>query len=189
MQDKIERKPLFLPLKVNRQPILSCSSCYNHPMDNVTTPAIQFLRKRNIPHRVFEHAGPIHSLEQAAAERSQQPEQVVRSIVFRLGEGEFVMVLMAGPGQIPWKALRRYLGQSRLTMASDDELRAATGYQPGTVTPFGLPQPMRVLIDQSVLNQTEISLGSGQRGLAIIMQSGDLVRALETAEIVNFSGE
>ena len=61
-----------------------------------------------MPHRTFQHAGPVESLEQAAQERSQRPEQVIRSIVFRLSEDTFLMVLMPGPGQVPWKALRRY---------------------------------------------------------------------------------
>jgi Cys-tRNA(Pro) deacylase len=152
-------------------------------------PAIQYLETRGVPFRVFQHPGPIHSLEQAASERGEQPEQVVRSIVFRLGEGEFVMVLMPGPGQVPWKALRRCLGQSRLTMASEAELLQATGYRPGTVTPFGLPHPMRVLVDQGVLAQPEVSLGSGQRGLAILMKPEDILSALDEVDTVDFSKE
>ncbi len=150
------------------------------------TPAIQYLEERQAPFRLFQHAGPIRSLEQAAQERSQQPEQVVRSIVFRLGEGEFAMVLMPGPGQVPWKALRRYLDQSRLTMASEEELLQATGYRPGTVTPFGLPRPMRILVDKGILDQPEVSLGSGQRGLAIIMAPAGILAALDSVEIVDF---
>ncbi len=152
-----------------------------------TLPALQQLETRGIPFRVFQHTGPVHSLEQAAQERNEQPEQVVRSIVFRLAEGEFIMVLMPGPGQVPWKALRHFLGQSRLTMASEEELLQATGYRPGTVTPFGLPDPMRILIDQGVINQPEVSLGSGQRGLAILMKPEDLLAALESVEIVDFT--
>lgn len=154
--------------------------------DNVT-PAIQYLLERKIPHTVFEHQHPVHSLEQAAEERQQHPEQVVRSIVFRLAEDEFIMVLMPGPGQVPWKALRHYLGQSRISMATNDELLRATGYRPGTVNPFGLPHPMRVLIDQGVLNQPIVSLGSGRPGIAIMIEPDDILKALDRVEVVNFS--
>jgi Cys-tRNA(Pro)/Cys-tRNA(Cys) deacylase len=148
------------------------------------TAAIDDLDQHHIPSRLFRHAGKIDSLEQAAAERGQQPEQVVRTIVFRLSEGEFALALMAGPRQVSWPALRRTLGQRRLTMASPDEVKAATGYVPGTVSPFGLPAPLRILVDRSVLAPAEISLGSGERGLAIIMASADLLTALgESVEI------
>ena len=109
------------------------------------------LDQQQIPYRLFRHAGRVESLEQAAAERGERPEQVVRTIVFRLGEGEFALALMAGPRQVSWPALRRTLGQRRLTMASPEEVRQATGYVPGTVSPFGLPAPLRVLVDRSVL--------------------------------------
>jgi Cys-tRNA(Pro)/Cys-tRNA(Cys) deacylase len=153
---------------------------------NVTA-AVQHLQYRGIPHRIFIHSGPIHSLEQAAAERNQQPEQVVRSIVFRVADDEFLMVLVAGPGQIPWKGLRRLLNQNRLTMATDDELLQATGCQSGTVSPLGLPRPMRILVDQSVLRQSEVSLGSCRRGLAILITPADLLAAIDSPEIVNLS--
>jgi Cys-tRNA(Pro)/Cys-tRNA(Cys) deacylase len=91
---------------------------------------------------------------------------------------------MAGPRQVSWPALRRTLGQRRLTMANPEEVRQATGYVPGTVSPFGLPAPLRVLVDRSALAPAEISLGSGERGLAIVMDSADLLRALgELAEV------
>src|SRR4051812_39290041 len=105
----------------------------------------------NIPHRVFQHTQPVNSLEEAARARGQRPEQVVRSILFRLGQDQYAMVLMAGPDQISWKALRQHFGQSRLTMATQDEVLAVTGYQIGAVAPFGLPKPLPVLIDESVV--------------------------------------
>ncbi len=143
------------------------------------------LDKLEIAHKVFRHSGQIKSVEQAASERGQRVEQVVRSILFRLSENDYLMVLVAGPKQISWKALRKYAGQSRLTMASEEEVLSVTGYRIGTVSPFGLPRPLRVLIDPSVLNEEEISLGSGTRNVGIIMKSADLRRVLSEAEIVS----
>ncbi len=147
------------------------------------TPVSRALDALPAPYRLFRHAGPVHSLEQAAEERGQRPEQVVRSIVFRVGAGEFVMVLVAGAHQVDWKALRRYLGQSRLTTATEPELLASTGYVAGAVGPFGLPQPMRVLIDERVLAAADLSIGSGVRGTTVILTSADLRRALPEAEV------
>jgi Cys-tRNA(Pro) deacylase len=147
------------------------------------------LTSLGIPHTVFHHAGQLHSLKQAAAERSQRPEQVVRSILFRLSKGEYLMVLMAGPRQIDWKNLRQHLDTNRISMASKDEVLTVTGYQLGAVAPFGLPKPLRILVDQSVLAEDEISMGSGVRNVAILIQSADLMQALGDVEIGNFCGE
>lgn len=153
---------------------------------NYTTTVTQYLTERNIVHRVFCHAGPIHSLEQAARERDQTPDQVVRSIVFRISQDDYVMVLVAGPGQVSWPALRRYLGLSRLTMASKDEVLHVTGFETGAVSPFALPNPMRILVDEAVLAPSEISIGSGERGITVIMTREALIDALGVVEIGRF---
>lgn len=154
-------------------------------MKNVP-PVSVALTQLDIPHCIFTHEGPVHSLEQAAQERGQTPDQVVRSILFRLGKNEaseeqYAMALIAGPDQISWKALRRHFGQSRLTMASPEEVLTITGYPIGAVSPFGMPTQLPVLIDESVTAQEEVSIGSGVRGTTVILQVADLLKALPAA--------
>jgi Cys-tRNA(Pro) deacylase len=151
-----------------------------------TTPVTAALDRLGISYRTFTHPGPVSSLEQAAAERGQRPEQVVRSILFRLDQGRFALVLVAGPAQVAWRTLRQHLGQSRLTTASEEEVTAITGYQIGAVSPLGLPQPLPVYIDDSVTAEQEISLGSGIRGTTVILATADLLAALPDAEIGRF---
>jgi prolyl-tRNA editing enzyme YbaK/EbsC (Cys-tRNA(Pro) deacylase) len=149
-------------------------------------PAANALSKLSVPYRLFRHQKPIKSLEQAASERGQKPDQVVRSILFRIWAGNFVMVLTAGPAQISWPRLRAYLGKSRLTLATEDEVLSITGYRVGAVTPLGLPRPMRILIDETVFIPAEISIGTGQLGTAIILKSADLCNILKDVEIGMF---
>jgi Cys-tRNA(Pro)/Cys-tRNA(Cys) deacylase len=155
-------------------------------MSDEQTPVILYLEKAGIPHRFYQHPGPVHSLEQAAHERGQKPEQVVRSILFRLPGDEYVMVLMAGPRQISWTALRRFLGKSRVTMATESEVLLATGYPLGAVSPFGLPRHIRIIVDESLMEQEEISIGSGQRYSTVILSKEDLMKALGGVEMGDF---
>lgn len=152
---------------------------------NEKPPASVALEKLNIPHSVFHHEKPLKSFEQAAEERNQKPEQIVRSILFQIRAEEFLMVLVAGREQIDWKKLRQFVGRSRVRMATEEEVREVTGYRIGTVSPFGLKNPVRILIDESVLREEELSLGSGTRQMAIIMKSADLRQVLREAEIVS----
>ena len=157
-------------------------------MDTPPPPVSAALTSLRIPHRTFVHSDSVRSLEQAAAERGQRPAQVVRSIVFRLGAERFAMVLVAGPDQIGWKTLRQLTGQSRLSMASEADVLAVTGYRLGAVAPFGLPSPVQIYIDTSVLAESEISIGSGRRGTAVVLTSADLARALPDAVVGDFRG-
>jgi Cys-tRNA(Pro)/Cys-tRNA(Cys) deacylase len=152
---------------------------------NEKPPASIALDQLGIPHRIFRHETPVDSFEQAASDRNQRPEQVVRSILFQVRPDEFVMVLMAGREQVDWRSLRKLVGRSRMRMATEDEVLEVTGYRVGTVSPFGMKRQVRVLIDASVLKEDEISIGSGIRNTAIILKSMDLRRALGNAEIIS----
>lgn len=150
-------------------------------------PASIALETLGIPHRVFKHETPVDSFEQAASDRNQRPEQVVRSILFQVRPEEFVMVLMAGREQVDWKSLRKLVGRSRMRMATENEVLEVTGYQIGTVSPFGMRKQVKVLIDASIFKEEEISIGSGVRNTAIILKSADLQHALGEVEIVELS--
>src|SRR5688500_17389407 len=108
-------------------------------------PASIALEGLGVPHDLFHHEKPMQSLEQAAEERKQRPEQIVRSILFQIRPGEFVMVLVAGPEQVDWRKLRQLVGRSRVRMATEEEVLKITGYRVGTVSPFGLKNQVRVL--------------------------------------------
>lgn len=89
------------------------------------------------------------------------------------------MVLMPGPMKVDWPKLRRYLGVSRITTASVEQVLDLTGYELGAVSPLGLPRPVRILADESILDQGTISIGAGIRNAGVIMKREDLLRILE----------
>jgi len=72
-----------------------------------------------------------------------------------------------------------------MRMATEEEVLEVTGYRIGTVSPFGVRNPVQVLIDASVLQEEEVSIGSGVRSMAIILKSADLRQALGASEIVS----
>lgn len=154
---------------------------------NDRPPASIALDQLGIPHRIFRHNTPVTSFEQAASDRNQRPEQIVRSILFQVRSEEFVMVLMAGREQVDWRKLRKLVGRSRIRMATEDEVLEVTGYGVGAVSPFGMRKPVKVLMDASVLREEEISIGSGVRNTAIILKGADLQRALGEVEIVGLT--
>src|SRR3989304_762485 len=104
---------------------------------NDKPPASIALDQLGIPHRIFRHNTPVTSFEQAASDRNQRPEQIVRSILFQVRSEEFVMVLTAGRKQVDWRKLRKLVGRSRIRMATEDEVLEVTGYGVGTGSPFG----------------------------------------------------
>lgn len=153
-----------------------------------TTPVTEILDEIGIPHKLHIHEKPLQSLQQAAQERGLEPSQIVRSLLFRCEDETYILVLMAGPHKINWPKLRRYLGVSRITTATSQQVLEVTGYAPGAVSPFGLASPLRILADESILAHEQISLGAGIPNAGIILKRDDLLHALDL-ELEDFGGE
>jgi Cys-tRNA(Pro)/Cys-tRNA(Cys) deacylase len=147
---------------------------YNAGMPT-STPATRSLDSLGIPYRLFLHSTTVRSLEQAASERGLAPGQIVRSLVFRVEKGSYVLVLVAGPAQVAWPKLRHHLGVSRLTTADKGEVIQSTGYAPGTVSPLGLTQLLPILADRGLMAYEEISVGAGIPNAGIILKRDDLL--------------
>ncbi len=143
-----------------------------------STAVTRALDDQGLEYELHVHPGPVNSLEQAARERGLEPAQIVRSLLFRLEQGSYILVLMPGPEQVSWPKLRRYLGRSRITLAGADEVRRVTGFELGAVSPFGLATPLRILADTCLRELDVISLGAGMRAAGIILRRVDLERAL-----------
>lgn len=157
-------------------------------MTNPSLSSTTYLDQQGTPYSLFVHSGAVNSLEQAAQERHQLPDQVIRSLLFRLNEDDFALVLVAGPRQIPWKRLRQHFKQRRLTMASPQDVFRITGYQVGAVSPFGLLDDIPIYIDDQITGDDLLSMGSGQRGTAIMMHASDLRKALPRATPLSIFG-
>ena len=144
-----------------------------------TTPVTQALDSYGISYRLHQHDHPLQSLQQAAEERGLRPDQIVRTLLFRLSGGTFILVLMPGESRVSWPKLRAHLGVSRVTTASAREVREVTGYEVGAVSPFGLNRPLKLLADQKILEHDVISMGAGIQDAGIILRRDDMVRALQ----------
>jgi len=142
----------------------------------VSTPALEAAQALGLSPRVIRH-GPVHNLAEAARARGVAPADVVKSLVVRRGEDDFVFVLVPGDRAISWPKLRRLLGVSRLSMPDAKVAKQATGYERGTITPFGSARPWPVIADERVLGRT-ITLGAGEHGMALAADAGAIVRAL-----------
>lgn len=136
-------------------------------------PGIIDLQCRGIDHRII-HPGHVTSVEEAAQACGVRPEQVVKTLVVRRGDGDYVLVLVPGDRSISWPRLRALLGVKRLSLADADDARSVTGYERGTITPLGLDLP--VIADERI-GGCEITLGTGQRDTVVAVNADDIVTA------------
>jgi Cys-tRNA(Pro)/Cys-tRNA(Cys) deacylase len=151
-------------------------------MDSMT-PATRAVAQAGVEHRVVrtERAA---SAEEAAAFQGIPLGALLRTIVVRRGEDDYLFVLVPAGRRFDWSRLREHLGVRRLTLPDADEARAATGYERYTITPFGSTRAWPVLVDTAAVDQPIVSVGGGAFGVNIHLRPADLVAALKAAIIV-----
>ncbi len=144
---------------------------------NMPSPAIAALDAAGLPYRVIRH-GPVRSLAEAARARGVAVPDVVKTIVVRRAEDDHLFVLTPGDRVISWPKLRALLEVSRLSMPDAEAARAATGYERGTITPFGSTTAWPVVADER-LRGREITLGAGEHGVAVAIDADAALAALD----------
>jgi len=147
--------------------------------------AIGALAAYGLPYAVTRH-GRVGSLAEAAAARGVTPADIIKTLVIRRAEGDYVFVLVPGDREISWPKLRAHLRVNRLSMPDAETARAATGYERGTITPFGSEHSWPVLADVTITGRP-ISMGAGAHGVAVTVDADAMVAALgaELADVTD----
>jgi Cys-tRNA(Pro) deacylase len=138
--------------------------------------ARQALERSGIDFEITRH-GRVGSLAEAAAARGVDPSAIIKTLVVRRAEGDYLFVLVPGGRTISWPKLRALLGVSRLSMPDAATAKDVTGYERGTITPFGATTAWPVIADAAVTGT--VSIGAGAHGVAATVQADALVRALD----------
>jgi Cys-tRNA(Pro) deacylase len=139
--------------------------------------ALAAVEAAGLEHRVIRH-GPVRSLAEAAAARGVEPPAVVKTIVVRRADDDFLFVLVPGDRTISWPKLRALLGVSRMSMPDAQTALDVTGYERGTITPFGSTRAWPVVADERLLGH-EVTLGGGEHGVAVAVDGDAAVAALD----------
>jgi Cys-tRNA(Pro) deacylase len=147
-------------------------------------PAEDALAAAGIGYHLIQH-GPVRSLAEAAEARGVRPAQVVKTLVVRRGADDFLFVLVPGDRTISWPKLRARLGVSRLSMPDAAVAQRVTGYERGTITPFGSVRRWPVIADERLAGQ-QITRGMGQHGRAAAVDADQVIRVLG-AEVADVS--
>ena len=146
-------------------------------MTDADTPALATLAGTSLEYDVLR-TKPATSVEESASFQGIRVDQLVRTLVVRRGENDYLFVLVPGGLSIDWPKLRGHLGVSRLSLPDADEARAATGYERGAITPFGASNPWPVVVDASVAGKGLVALGGGAHGVNIHIDADDLIEFL-----------
>jgi Cys-tRNA(Pro) deacylase len=119
-----------------------------------------YLREAGVEARLEELESGTATAEDAARAAGCSLGQVVKSIVVVCDDRPMV-VLVPGDRRADLEKVARAVNAAEARVARAAEVEKATGFAPGAVAPFPLPNVDRVLIDQNLLSHETVWVGAG----------------------------
>lgn len=144
----------------------------------MTTPAVAYLRKHQIPFQLIRYDHEQKGAEFAARALGFPLEKTVKTLVVGLGKGEYALVLMPGHRQLSFKRVAQVFNVKRAAMADITTAERLTGYSVGGISPFGVKKRLASAIETELLQHDAVMINAGQRGAMLKMEPGDIVSAL-----------
>jgi len=124
-------------------------------------------------YEIIEFETSTKTARQAAEAAGCELGQIVKSLVFAV-DGRPVLVLVAGDRRGDGAAIAELMGGGEAHFATAEQVRAATGYAIGGVSPFALPDGLPVLVDESLERFDTVYPAGGTPASMVRMRRTDL---------------
>jgi prolyl-tRNA editing enzyme YbaK/EbsC (Cys-tRNA(Pro) deacylase) len=134
-----------------------------------------YLREARAEVRVEEFREGTPTAKDAARAVGCELGQIVKSLVFDCG-GRTVVVLVPGDRRADSEKIALAAGKGFARIAGSDEVRDATGFEPGAVAPFPLPRVEAVFVERTLLSQPVLWVGAGSDRHMAALSPAELLR-------------
>jgi Cys-tRNA(Pro)/Cys-tRNA(Cys) deacylase len=119
------------------------------------------------------------SAETVATKVGLPPEQLFKTLVVRGDRNGICLAVIPANEELDFKALARQTGDRKIDMVPLKEVQAATGYIRGGVTALACKKDYPVYVDELAQICDVISVSAGIRGLQILLDPEDYIRAVK----------
>lgn len=125
-----------------------------------------WLDQFNLGLKIIETPANTATAELAAAALGTEVGQIAKSLLFRIGDDQYVMVITAGDVRVKSGKLKAVVG-SKPKMANAEEVNKVTGYSIGGVCPFDLPTKIEIFLDESLARFPVVYAAAGSDHSAV----------------------
>lgn len=139
---------------------------------------VQYFKERNISNEIILLAESSATVELAAKALGREPSEIAKSLALEMKDGSHIVLVVMGTARISNQKYKETF-QCKAKMLSFDETHAVTGHPVGGVCPFGLPDGVKVYLDESLKNFAEVFPAAGTGASAVRFTPDELQRATD----------
>lgn len=154
------------------------------------TVPMRVLEQKGIPYQVHQHAHKQYTAEGVAEDLGIPVAQVLKAMIVRRSDRQFALVVVPGDRRLSLKKVGVTLNDKGVELASERDVQRVTGFQVGAVSVMGFRRDdVLTYVDQTVLELEQVIISSGRPDAGLALSPDGLMRALEGAEVGDFSEE
>ncbi len=142
---------------------------------------IKLLGSLGIPYRWVDHTAVFTVAEAGKVIEGKRP--IKNLLLQEKGNGRKILIIIDGNKRLDAKRIAQELSSKKLRFATPAVLEQTLGVTPGAVSVFGLLHPgsegVKVVIDQSLLNEPELGFHPNDNTATIFLPSFSLEKILK----------
>lgn len=152
------------------------------------TNAMRLLDSENIPYKIqtYEISDGLIDGVSVAKKVGEDPRNVFKTLVTQGHSGTLYVFVVPVAEELNLKKAAATVDEKKVEMIHVKDIQKHTGYVRGGCSPIGMKKEYRTVIDASAQTIDHIVVSGGKKGMQIICDSADLVKAAhaELADII-----
>lgn len=140
------------------------------------TELLKLLDAQKVTYRIIEHA-PEGQTELVSALRGNTLSQAAKCIILMVKLGKkvtkYVLAVVPGDARVNVNAVKELFGGTYISFASPDIAERLAGSVPGTVLPFALNNELELVVDPTLLANSEIYFNAARLDRSLALKSAD----------------
>jgi Cys-tRNA(Pro)/Cys-tRNA(Cys) deacylase len=145
------------------------------------TRATQALRQAGVAFSIhsYEYEGERGRVGLQAAESLGVPPGRVLKTLMAEADGKAVCLVVPSDRTVSLKKVAAVFGAKAARMMPPADAERLTGYVVGGISPFAQKRRVPVAVEERALDEPEVFINGGSRGIQVLMAPGDIVGLLD----------
>lgn len=153
----------------------------------IKTLPMELLDQKGISYQVHLHEEELYTAEDVANDLGVSVAQVLKAMLVKCDDSWFVLAVIPGDRRLSLEKISAAVGAGKARLASKRDVNRVTGYTVGAVSVMGFRQGgVITFVDQHVLDLEDVIISSGRPDAGLSLSSGDMLDALEGAQVGDF---
>ncbi len=145
-------------------------------MEDTYSQLIAFLDQHSAQYRLIDHA-PEGRTEIVSPMRGNTLSQAAKCIILMVKIGKkvtkYVLAVVPGDARVDLNAVKALIGGTYISFASPDIAEKLAGSVAGTILPFAFSPELELIVDLSLLENTEIYFNVARLDRSMVLKTSD----------------